>query len=81
MRIYWKKIVLNRNLIKTELQETYLIEFAPHLMLKQIDGVGNAMLQSNPITFGLQVHLNEITNCSSTVLVLALYQYAYNSCG
>jgi nitrite reductase (NADH) large subunit len=49
-------------LIDLGIKETHVIEFAPRLMPRQIDGAGSAMLQSKLKQFGLSIHLNKSTS-------------------
>jgi len=50
-------------LIDLGIKETHVIEFAPRLMPRQIDGAGSAMLQSKLNKLGLSIHLNKTTDC------------------
>lgn len=48
-------------LIDLGIRETHVIEFAPRLMPRQIDGPASLMLQAKLKSFGLSVHLNKST--------------------
>ncbi len=48
-------------LLDLGLEETHVVEFAPRLMPRQVDGAGSALLQEKLGGLGLQVHLGKNT--------------------
>lgn len=52
-------------LLDLGLEETHVVEFAPRLMPRQIDGAGSALLEQKLNALGLQIHLGKNTSAIS----------------